>query len=164
MGVPLIASGCNDQIDVNFGCAAVLPSGVGAIPRVALIGLHEEAESVLVAGFDTRNAAAGQNAVRPSRLIRTKLAALVVHAFIEGFDQLETNHTVVGRASVSQQMLSVSGGLWVQVVNVLGVEDGVDAETVLASGTARELNCVQDVQGRIVAGTEKLGAHNKVRF
>lgn len=65
--------------------------------------------------------------MRPLSLIAAKLALLVVHDLVEVLNQVQSDHAIVGGASLGEKGLPGLGRPGPQVVNVLGVEDGVDA-------------------------------------
>ena len=71
-----------------------------------------------------------QDAVGPFLLVRPKGALLVVHDLEEVLDELQPDDTVVGGTGVGEKVGPVCGGLGVNGIDELRVEDGVNTTEV----------------------------------
>lgn len=127
MRPPLVTSGSDDEV----GLEDLLLTGIGkSIQRAILDMLNLDLELVALV-IDTGDLATGKNAVRPLSLVVADLALLVIHLLIKVLNELQANNAVVGGTSLGQKVLARPGSSGPHVVNVLGVEDGVDAMNIV---------------------------------
>lgn len=148
VGVALVASGRDNQVDVEdlitgqLVDEAILKAVAGGVLEAADVDL--QAVRLLALG-DLGDVTAKEHAVGPLALVVAEGALLVVQHLVQGLDELESHDAVVGRLGLLDERAAIALGLGVQLIDVRGVENGVDKR-------------------RVVSGLEELGAHHHPRL
>lgn len=147
MGAALVAGGGHDEVGVEDLVAGQLADeavleAVAAMLDAADVDLQALR---LLALVDLDDVAAEEHAVGPLALVDAEKALLVVEHLVQVVDELEADDAVVGGLGLLDEGAAVGLRLGVQLVDVAGVEDGVD-------------------ERRVVGGLEEVAAHDHPRL
>lgn len=159
VGVAPVASGSDDEVNLEN----LLVSGIDVAVQGDVVDLLDADLDLVTLLLDAGDLAAGKDTMRPLGLVGANQALLLIHLLVEVLDQVQAHNTVVGGADLIQEALSGGSRPGVDVVDVLGVEDGVDAvrDEISIENWDFCQNWYEDLQGRVITRSQELLAHEE---
>lgn len=101
-----------------------------ALSKNILKTLHAQLDVAIRERLDAGYLAATEDAVRPGALVDAEFAALVVHALVEGFDELEADDAVICGAGFGEEGVAGVCGAGAEVIDIVGIKDRVDTALI----------------------------------
>lgn len=116
----LVAGGGDDEVGLDR--LLTTEAAEGTLGGVVNLDLQ-----AVALGGDAGDLAAAEDAVGPGLLVGADVALLLVHQLVELLDEVEANDAVVGGAGLGEEVVARLGRSGPEAIDILRVEDGVDA-------------------------------------